>query len=520
MTLIAVSIWVASEPEVDDALAKARQAAEAGARLVEWRVDALDGDGVDVIAAAIRLIKDSPLPCIITRRPTSEGGMCSETDIQRSAFFGGVANSGYAPKYLDIELASFREDKSHWSTALSNDEKDASLILSSHDFDGRPRDLFQRIEEITNEPACDVIKIVWAARSLRDNLEAFDLLTERKKPMIALCMGQFGLMSRVLAPKFGGFLTFACMDKDDATATGQPTINELIDLYRFDQIGLDTKVYGVIGWPVEHSLSPKIHNAGFCALGHDGVYLPMPLPPEYEHFKATVGSFVDHERLDFRGASVTIPHKENLLRFVSERGGMVDPLAEKIGAANTLVIDDDGVVSCFNTDAPAAIESLCDGAGIKHEDLKNRRIAVIGAGGVARAVIAGLCDADAKVTIFNRTPRKAEALAELFHAEVGGKTPLELDKFEIYINCTSLGMAGGPAPDQSPLPLDAPLDKNTVVFDTVYTPQQTPLIKQAEAAGAKTISGIEMFLRQASLQFERWTCKEAPMEVFRKALNK
>lgn len=516
MTLIAVSIWVASEPEVDDALEKVHQAADAGARLVEWRVDSLDAEGEDAIAVAIRLIKNSPLPCIITRRPTSEGGMCKETDMQRSAFFGGVADSGYAPKYFDCELASFRQHKTLWQNALNTDEKDTSLILSAHDFDGRPRNLLQLVEEMANEPACDVIKIVWAARSLRDNLEAFDLLAERKKPMIALCMGQFGLMSRVLAPKFGGFLTFACMDKDDATATGQPTVNELNDLYRFDQIGPDTKVYGVIGWPVDHSLSPKIHNAGFCAVNHDGVYLPMPIPPEYEHFKATVGSFVDHQRLDFRGASVTIPHKENLLRFVSERGGMVDPLAEKIGAANTLVIDDDGVLSCFNTDAPAAIETLCDGAGIKREDLKNLRIAVIGAGGVARAVVAGLCDAGANVTIFNRTPGKAQELAKIFNAEVGDKTPLERDKFDTYINCTSLGMAGGPAPNQSPLPLDTPIDESTVVFDTVYTPQQTPLIKQAEAAGAKTISGIEMFLRQASLQFERWTDKEAPMDVYRK----
>ena len=184
------------------------------------------------------------------------------------------------------------------------------------------------------------------------------------------------------------------------------------------------------------------------------------------------------------------------------------------------IIDDDGNLSCFNTDAPAAIETLCDGAGIKREDLINLRIAVIGAGGVARAVVAGLCDAGAKATIFNRTPGKAQALAEQFDAEVGEQASLARDKFDTYINCTSLGMAGGPAPDQSPLPLDTPLDESTVVFDTVYTPQQTPLIKQAEDAGAKTISGIEMFLRQASLQFERWTCKEAPLDVFKESLKK
>ncbi len=257
------------------------------------------------------------------------------------------------------------------------------------------------------------------------------------------------------------------------------------------------------------------------------MYLPMPIPPEYEHFKATVGSFVDHERLNFRGASVTIPHKENLIRFVKERSGTVDPLAERIGAANTLVVGDDGTLTCVNTDAPAAIDALCKGMEIEPAGLDGKRVAVLGAGGVARAVVAALCDAGASVTIFNRTPGKAETLAAQQKAATAGRAGVEVgdlgalsqDIFDVYVNCTSLGMAGGPDEDQSPLPDDAPLDEDTTVFDTVYTPHRTPLICQAEASGARTIFGLEMFLSQAAMQFERWTGKEGPMDVFRAAVE-
>ena len=165
-------------------------------------------------------------------------------------------------------------------------------------------------------------------------------------------MGQFGLMSRVLGAKANALLVYAGCEPGAETAPGQLSIGELEKLYRFDSIGPGTAVYGVIRWPVAQSLGPLIHNAGFEAVGHDGVYLPLPIPAEYEHFKATVGSLVDHERLTFRGASVTVPHKEHLVRFVEERGGRVDELAGRLGAANTLIVSREGSLECIDTDAP------------------------------------------------------------------------------------------------------------------------------------------------------------------------
>jgi len=216
MTLIAASIAIHELADVASALNRAIDAAAQGAQLIEWRVDAAadEPDGLDAVQT---LVKKSPLPCIVTCRPTSEGGEYDGDEQTRVSFFEALAVGdeavGARPRYVDIELAAYQRsanmqqkvrlaiDHPHQPRDLST-----SLILSSHDFSGRPADLLQRVETMTNDDACAVMKVAWLARSLRDNFEAFELLLHRRKPMIALCMGRFGLMSRVLAPKFGGFL--------------------------------------------------------------------------------------------------------------------------------------------------------------------------------------------------------------------------------------------------------------------------------------------------------------------------
>ena len=389
----------------------------------------------------------------------------------------------------------------------------SGLILSSHEFAGRPANLTARLAGMVEVDACAVAKIVWRARSIRDNLEVFDLLSERAKPMIALCMGEFGLMSRILAPKFGSFLTFAAAEVGGGTAPGQPTIEELRSTYRFESINSETKVYGIVGWPVEHSKGPRVHNAGFGAIDFNGVYVPMPVMPEWEQFKASMVELIAHRNLDFRGCSVTLPHKENLLRLVRELGGAIDPLAERIGAANTLVVADDGSLRCLNTDAPAAVAVLGG-------NVTGKRVAILGAGGVARAVAVGLIDGGASVSVINRTESRAQELA----ASIDGVVVLRSDEldgrdFDVLVNCTPIGMAGGPAPDESPLPEHVELNDSHSVFDTVYTPERTRLISDAEARGARVFSGLEMFLPQAALQFEAWTGEVPPEGVFETALS-
>jgi 3-dehydroquinate dehydratase/shikimate dehydrogenase len=530
VTFLAVSIAVRARDEVTSGLARAERAVAGGAKLIEWRIDGLAG-GDGAAKGAARLLAGSPAPAIITCRDESEGGKYGGGDETLGALLVALLLGDHPPRYVDVELATWQRSpalRQQLEAALEQTRQrdvHTSLILSAHDFDGRPADLIQRVEAMTTEPACAVIKVAWRARSLRDNLEALDLLAERRKSTIALCMGPFGLMSRVLAPKLGGLLVYASDESGAETAPGQPTVDELRHLYRFDRLGPKTRVYGVIGWPVEHSLSPAVHNAGFAAIDHDGVYLPLPVPPEYEHFKATVGMLVDHPRLDFRGASVTVPHKENLLRFIDERGGEVDELVRRIGAANTLSVADDGGLTCSNTDAPGMLAALCAAMDLDPPGLGGRSVAVMGAGGVGRAVAAALSHAGAQVTVFDLVRSQVDALTASLHgqrtatggsAHVAAGTPelLAGGGFHIYVNCTPVGMVGGPAPDQSPLPDETPLDADATVFDCVYTPERTPLLARAEAAGARIVTGKDMFLRQAAMQFQAWTGEPAPAKVF------
>lgn len=529
MTKLTVAIMVRS---LSQALSTAAQAAERGADLVEFRIDEFTEDH----AAITALVEQSPLPSIVTIRPTFEGGLYEGDDARRITAFQAACAGTRKPAYIDVELIAYQ--KSHELRQAIHqlvdhpgqiNPTDTGLLLSNHDFTSRPIDLYQRIEAMLAAPACRVMKIVWRARSLRDNIEAFEIIEQRHRPTVALCMGEEGLPSRVLAKKFGALLTYVAVESGAGTAPGQPTVEQIKSLYRWDAIDAATKVYGVIGHPVGHSISPAFHNAGFDAIGYNGVYLPLPIPPEYEHFKATVSTWLDCENLHFKGASVTIPHKQNLLRFVQEKGGKIEPLSLKIGAANTLVVEDDGSLFACNTDYAAALDSVCDGLQISREQLAGKRVAVLGAGGAARAIVAGFAYYGATVVLYNRTFDKAAQLAGEFQGSptvTGGSAKVVAAKMEkvcdscceVYINCTSVGMS--PKVDESPLDVatTAALSPGTLVFDTVYNPLETRLLREARAAGCVTVNGAQMFIRQGADQFRRWTGIEPPIGKLREVI--
>jgi len=519
---------------LDSALAQAAQAAERGADLVEFRIDQF----VDDVDRVAELVQRCALPCIVTCRPTWEGGLYDGDDQARISLLEHIGTAARPPAYYDVELATYQRSANlRQKVDLVVDhpgqqrEVSTGLILSTHDFKTRPSDLIQKIEHMAGADTCRIIKVAWPARSLRDNLEVFEIIEAKHKPTIALCMGEEGLASRVLAKKFGAFLTFAAVGDGTGTAIGQPTLEQIKRLYRWDDINADTRVYGVIGYPVAQSMSPAIHNAGFDQTGFNGVYLPMPIPPEYEHFKATVGSYLDYKSLHFRGASVTIPHKQNLLRFVRESGGDIEPLAKTIGAANTLTVRDDGSLYASNTDYDGALGAVCDGMGVSREGLSDKRVAVIGAGGAARAIVAGFAHCGATVVVYNRTFGKAQQLADEFDGKTGQVVAARLEKLcdsccHVFINCTPIGMH--PNVDATPVPT-APTGKGaiggkgwgegTVVFDTIYNPIETRLLREARAAGCTTISGTDMFTRQAAGQFKLWTNRDAPIDVFERVLK-
>lgn len=534
-TLLAVPITPEStEPaEVERALDDANTAQSLGADLVEWRMDSLfQGAGDDLgEAAALRLVAESPLPCIVTIRSVNEGGHYDGDDDARISLLERLGTADSPPRYIDLEWSTLDRSanlaqKVRLAVDHDNQQRDVStsLICSMHDFTGRPADLLRRLGSMRAEPAAKVIKIAFAARTIRDNLELFDLLASRDRPTIALGMGEPGLLSRVLAPKFGAFLTFAALNEQSTTAPGQPTVSDLLDRYRFRSIGKATKLVGVIGWPVEHSRSPDLHNAGFEAMGFDAVDLPMPVAPEWEPFKATMAELVAHQSLDFIGASVTIPHKEHLVRFATEEGWDIDETTQRIGAANTIAKDASGWI-IRNTDAQAIANCLTDAQG--KSTLEGDSVAIIGAGGAARAAAVACADLGASVRIINRTIDRAEALIASLSLPEGVAVHLATEDElraappDIIINCTPVGMSTGSAPNDTPI-TDATLDAcsvNTIVFDTVYTPIQTPLIRSAQARSLRTITGDAMFIRQAEAQFELWTGQAPQRGLFEQKLG-
>jgi len=500
------------------ALEQAELAAMAGADLVEWRLDecfrgAGDREGLDVAAM---LVSRSPLPCIATCRLEREGGAYAGEDAERLELYERLAGLDAPPRLIDVELASLERDDRFRAAVERLAGRSAApdgapgLIVSMHDFQGRPANLMRRLADLRAIDGASVLKFAFRARSLRDNLECFDLLAERDRPMIALAMGEFGLMSRVLAGKFGAFLTFASPTRDDATAPGQPTVSELLGRYRFHAIGGRTRLYGVIGHPVAHSLSPLVHNAGFESVSHDGVYLPLPVVPGWEPFKATMHALLAHEALGFAGASVTLPHKEHAARFAREEGWRLDADARDLGAANTIL--DERVLNTDTNAIAACVREHCDGA---------TRALVIGAGGAGRAAAWTLREAGWSVAVWNRTPERARTLAsELGVAHAKDIYGAIVDA-KLIVNATPVGMRGGPDPEGTPVPDDllASSPADAVVFDTVYVPAETPLIRRARGLGRRVIDGAEMFVGQAALQFEAWTGLPAPEALFDRAVR-
>jgi len=409
-TLVCVPIMV-HDDEV--AIRDARIAADGGADLIELRIDEMfDGSDIELAAARIEsLIEASPLPGIVTCRASDEGGMYEGDEDSRVALYERIAASSSvksSPRFIDFELSHYTKSqnikqKINLAVDHSLQQRDVktSLILSCHDFKGVPQDLFRKLASMRDQPAAAVLKVAFLARNIRDALEALHLPQASDRPMIALAMGEFGLLSRVLAPKFGGFLTFAALRPAEVTAPGQPTLKELHDTYNFRSINRKTKVYGVIGWPVAHSKSPMLHNAGFQSIGFDGVYVPLPVAAfddedaTFLSFKASLSEMLEDVKLDFCGASVTLPHKVHLLRLAQERGWGRDEESVQAGAANTIVRTGNDI-RIMNSDVIAIRDCI--------KDISASRALVLGAGGAARAAIVALRKTVPSVYVAARDP--------------------------------------------------------------------------------------------------------------------
>ena len=530
MTYLAVPI---SAEDVDGARRQIGDALAAGAEMLELRTDYLthvSRDSVTALIAEVRAASRTHTPVIVTCRDVREGAAKNHPRSLRIEVLLAAIEAG--ADLVDLEYVNFIQPDCGQQVLKALARRPASrLILSAHDFEGRFPDLPELHREIVRACSEAIPKLVYTAYHICDCFDAFDLLHETAGDRIVLCMGQAGLISRVLGKKLGSFVTFASLDEQAGTAPGQLTVGTLKELYRHGAIDADTELFGVIADPVAHSMSPAIHNGCFAHEQMNRLYLPLLVQGGREGFNRFFDGVLARPWLGLLGFSVTIPHKHSALKYVREQGGFVEPLAEKIGAANTVIVarasspsrhgqdgratNDERPLAAYNTDYAGALDAITAGMGIEREDLRGVPVAIVGAGGVSRAIVAGLSDLGARITIYNRTVERAKSLAAEFNCEATGLDDLPHLDAKLLINGTSIGMH--PNVDATPVPVEY-LRPGMAVFDTVYNPAETLLLKQAKEEGARTIDGLAMFVNQAAAQFHLFTDQPANTDLMRKVV--
>jgi len=301
-------------------------------------------------------------------------------------------------------------------------------------------------------------------------------------------MGNAGIATRILGPSRGSFLTYGALDDENATAPGQVNALKLRSLYHLDTIDDKTIICGLAGLPVMHSVSPHIHNAAFVSEGVNGVYLPFEVQDARQFFKRMVHPRTRELNWNLRGLSVTAPHKQTVMECLD----WIEPDAKEIGAVNTVVVENDRLLG-YNTDAAGFIDPLLK----RFATLRDRKVAIIGAGGAARAAIWALQRQSANVTLFVRDVTKARPLAELFGIQCFSLSRSSFDGYDLLVNATP----------ESPV-TRAEMTGVRCVYDLVYNPIETQLLREAQEAGCETLGGLEMLVAQAEKQFELWTGKK------------
>ena len=463
-------------------------AADKVADILELRLDLIVSPDLNALLHAVNK------PVIVTNRSKLDGGQFKGNDEERLQFLRDAMAA--EADYVDIEVSTPRQ----YLQPFLEEYDTSRIILSYHDFSHTPEDINPLYEAMNDLPG-EILKIVTYARDLNDNLKMFQLLERAKKEnkkLIGLCMGDLGEISRILSPLYGGFLTFGSLETGQESAPGQIPANVLRNIYRVNDTREKFKVYGVIGNPVSKSMGYLIHNSAFREIDSSDIYVSFLVENEEKFFIAFKNFF--------SGLSVTMPAKENIMSLLDQ----VDPTAQSIGAVNT-VVQEGGKWVGYNTDCFGAIKAL-----EVHTSLKDKNVLILGAGGTAKAIGYGVKQKGGKLTVtFNRNKNRGESLAEelgcdLVYCRDAGTRPID-----ILINCSPVGMS----PNINETPFFArDFKEGMVVFDSVYNPLETRLLREAKEAGCIVIPGSELFINQAAQQFELFTNQSAPIEAMREVL--
>jgi 3-dehydroquinate dehydratase / shikimate dehydrogenase len=481
------------------ALQLAAKEASVDADVIELRLDALASDELNNNNELSSLIRSLPCSVVLTFRPAAQGGYRDLSMARRQEFWH--RNFQSLGTLFDLE----RDLVSELVTKEVDQQPDWSrVICSHHDFDGVPQNLDYLYEQMSFTPA-RILKFAFKANDIVDCIRVFELLDRARsedREIIALAMGEAGVITRILGPSRGSFVTYATTNGKAGTAPGQLLTSELKSVYRIDTINSDTMITGLVGAPVSHSVSPHMHNAAFASKQLNGVYLPFHVADLKEFFKSMVSPTTRELNWNLRGLSITAPHKTEVINYLD----WIDPTAQKIGAVNTVVLQDEQLRG-YNTDADGLIEPLVQRFG----SLAGARAAVIGAGGAANAAIFALQQQKADVTVYVRDPVRAKSLSERFNVECESLEFASFSNSDLVINATPLGSFGNKV-EETPA-VASQLRGNGFIYDLVYNPIETKFMREGKAAGCQVLGGLEMLVAQARLQFKLWTNTNVSSEL-------
>lgn len=458
-------------------------------RTLELRLDYLR-DAMERAAFLAWLVREHPRAVLIaTCRSRRGGGLFRGSGTEQIEILQDAVRAGCGWCDVEIETA-----KNMAARELRLALSPARVMISHHDFRKTPRNLAGIARELSRAGG-HAVKIAAQCHSISDSARICELARGRRN-VVAIPMGEIGLAGRILSLRVGSALAYAAVEQ--ATAPGQLSLDAMQILYRAGKISRRTRVYGVIGNPIGHSLSPLLHNTAYAARKFDAVFVPF-LVHDLQDFLRCIEPF------GVGGFAVTIPHKEQILRHLDE----CDPLAARIGAVNTVVIRGQGRLYGYNTDYVGVLRSL-----ESRMQLAGSRVLLFGAGGAARAAAFALVQAGSIVCLSSRRPERARSLARAAGAQVLERADLRREYFDAIVNCTPVGMYphGG-------VPLANAELNCRIVMDMVYRPRETELLRNARKKGIETISGVEMFLAQGYAQHEIWTGERAPEAAMRRAVE-
>lgn len=474
--------------KADDLITDMKRAAQF-ADLVELRIDSLRFDEIDPFFEKLQgqsIVPDEQL--LVTFRPKEQGGFRDLILQERKEFWCAGYDVGWG--------ADLEEDVMDIGSIYLTE----NFIASHHDFVRVPDNLPAINQRLKNTYA-NIVKLAVQIDDISDGLSLWKLLKYAEKgTLIPIAMGEAGKWTRIMGPAFGAPLTYASLETGKENAPGQISVRDMIEVYRVKELTEQTQVYAIIGDPVSKSLSPFMHNAAFKLRCIDAVFMHM----EVKDLDPFMREFIPQSGLNFGGFAVTMPHKESIIPYLDE----IDDVANAIGAVNTVEFER-GKLLGSNTDAHGFIDPLKRVYG----DLQGASVAILGAGGAARACAYALNLEGSNTIAFARSQKKAKGFSKGLEIEVRGLTDFISARFDIVINTTPVGMSA----DSTSLLTSDQLEGVKLVYDLITKPAETPLIREAKKAGIQTLGGVEMLIDQGIRQFEIWTGTDAPADVMREA---